>query len=472
MKSVSFLRNTWKKWESKSSDGRGNAENVNPQERQKPSPPRSTKRNERSLTITVVKHIPLDSLDAPKTVAIDGSWRPSEYRQPPSPIYDQFTQNRGDLSFMRRHNSQITLDTMTGDAERGLTSPIRPLRHATSNIVSRPSAPAQATVAYRSPEHSPSSPRHPSSPCKPTVSLRTTPPPTFHLLPPIDLDYGPGSKFERSLEASICKCLRSSPQSRHHSQCPRYSSSGGITIARSREVLDGRNSEKSVHAVLNKSLNSSPRSLYRRTGSTPHLPFIERSPRPSPTPTLSEYSCSETSEDHFPLSLFPAPPPLIVRKKIPAPLVLRPIRASSSQSSLDSTPIGTPTTPRNQSAYSPSQSSITSPNKKHFSLRQCASFSPPPFSPPNSPLPNPPSSPERSRWPSDSRRSPEYHGRPLRHAQSNANLRDALPFPATHRLTSSEPISDQSSLPIQIPSAKGRPEAIRGVRDLQGYMVR
>lgn len=458
MKSVSFLRNTWKKWESKASD-RSNTEDPSPHGIQKPSFPRASTTNSRGLSITV-KHIPLE---ISKSIPVDGSWRASEdYQPPPSPIYDQFTQHRGDLSLISRESSRSALDVAYyREEERGPISPRgstptspKTLRH-TSGPAPHSNYPAQPTVIYDN-EHNLSSPRHPSSPRQTTTSLRSPTLPTYQLLPPIDLNYGPGSKFERTLEGSGCKCVRASPQSRHREWCPRHSLDGSVPH---RTALDGRRSaQKTVHAVLDLSLDAHPRSLYHHTGSTPHLPYKARS---SSRPTPSEDSgFSEGSDaDHFPLSLFPVPPPLIVRKKVPAPLVLRPMHpASSSPSSRDSTPVGTPTTPRFHAA---SPAGSASPGKKHFSLRPAASFSPPPFSPPNSPLPRVPTTPDGAR------RSPDYGGRPLRGAQSSANLREALPFAARqHRLTSSEPMSEQIGLPSK------RPVAMRGVCDLEAYMVR
>ncbi|KAJ3487421.1 hypothetical protein NLJ89_g11713 [Agrocybe chaxingu] len=51
-------------------------------------------------------------------------------------------------------------------------------------------------------------------------------------------------------------------------------------------------------------------------------------------------------------------------------------------------------------------------------------------------------------------------------AQSTVDLRTALPFPATHRLTTSEPISDQASSPIR-KTARHRYGTVGRARDLQ-----
>ena len=99
----------------------------------------------------------------------------------------------------------------------------------------------------------------------------------------------------------------------------------------------------------------------------------------------------QNSDIHnFPLSLFPRPPPLPVRKKVPKPLVLRPSSSSSSRGLLPYSPLlGTPTPRRPGSLRSISQTSISSSTKRAFG-RPLTSVSPPPTSPPNTPLPIPP----------------------------------------------------------------------------------
>lgn len=135
-----------------------------------------------------------------------------------------------------------------------------------------------------------------------------------------------------------------------------------------------------------------------------------------------------------------------------------------------------------QAAPSPSQS--TSPSAKKYTLRSSASFSPPPSSPPNSPLPRvPPYFPRNSgaRHCSESHPAPPQsapavaHAHALRQAQSTVDLRDPLPFPATHRLTSSEPLPDQaprspSQRSLRSP-AKPRPKAVRASNELRVYSI-
>jgi hypothetical protein len=479
MKSVSFLRNTWRKWESKGSDSRGNPQNNIPEEHPKPSYSRSSAGTGRSLTVTV-QHLPIQASNA---TSVDGSWLSLEGQDkklPPSPNYDQFAQCRGEHSIIHRDSSRYALDVTYhnhGDSSPKLSKLDQPTTQTPSKhtpIQTRSNQAFSPVSSRDDRETRASGSRYLSLPRQPPPSPRSPTLPTYQILPPIDLHYGPGSKFEHFSEAGGCKCLRSGPQAKHHSRCPRYTHLEARKSMSPKVFSDTQTSQKTVHAVLDLSVDSKPRSLYHRTASTPHLPYKDAHKSKLPPSELSVYSTDGSEAEQFPLSLFPTPPPLIVRKKIPTPLLLRPLkRPSSPHSSRDSTPVGTPTTPRFHAMPSPSQSSVSSPGKKHFSLRPSASFSPPPFSPPNSPLPSLPTTPDGSQRPSEYRRSPDHGMRSLRSAQSNANLRDALPFPATHRLTSSEPISDQSSLPVSRPrlAARPRPEAVRA-KDFQEYMVR
>lgn len=469
MKSVSFFRNTWKKWEQKTSDGRDTSQVTRPPESQKLSHSRSPGR---SLTVTV-KHLPSEVSSA---LHVEGTWQPSESYQPPSPIYDQFTLQRTEHALPHRDGDQFVPDVSYFDHEPILHQtpknpqvefpPQKPLTYA-PNLPHMPSSTINSPFPVVREKRVDSTmnrdpPTHSRNPSRPTG--QTTPTlPSFQLLPPIDLNYGPTSKsvVQNSSEAKDCKC-GPLPLPRHHSQCPKYVSthaSGSLSPSRSTNSL--RNSPKSVNAVLDLCHDANPRSLYLSAGSTPHLPCRERT-QSSARSEHSSYSVGSSEAEHFPLSLFPLPPPLIVRKKVPAPLVLRSMTPASAQSSRDSTPVGTPTTPRFPLIHSPTQPSVTSPTKKFYTGRPSASFSPPPFSPPNSPLPKPPKVQEPGRRPSD------QYVRPLRTSQSSINFRNVLPFPATHRLTSSEPISDQSSLPIRRPV---KPRAIERPKNIQTYLV-
>jgi len=225
------------------------------------------------------------------------------------------------------------------------------------------------------------------------------------------------------------------------------------TISSTTSSEEVQDPQKMTHTALDL-VDAKPYTLYHTTRSMPYLPYEDEI---KSTQTCSASSVDST-EDKFPLSLFPTPPPLIVRKKIPPPPLLLhnlPLPVSP-QSSCDSTPVGTPTTPRFLSPRSPSQSIFGSYKRLDLG-RRVASISPPPFSPPNSPLPSPPVHYE------DGGRPLDYASRPLRSAYSSSNLKDALPLPAAHRLTFSESISDQSSLPIKR-SRKPRPEGMQPER--------
>jgi hypothetical protein len=230
---------------------------------------------------------------------------------------------------------------------------------------------------------------------------------------------------------------------RPYNSANRASSTDNISCTTSSDEI--QHPQKMFDTVLDLWVDAKPRTLYHRTRSMPYLPYESEKKSTQPT----SVSLVDASEGNFPLSLFPTPPVLMTRKRIPPPLMLRNSPPTSLQSSCDSTPVGTPTTPRFLSRNSPSQSNFGSCKRLHSS-RRITSISPPPFSPPNSPLPSPPVCHENNGRPL------EYAGRPrLRTAYSSSNLKDALPFSTTHRLTFSDSI--QSSLPIK-KSRNPRPE--------------
>lgn len=232
---------------------------------------------------------------------------------------------------------------------------------------------------------------------------------------------------------------------RPYNSANRASSTDNISCTTSSEEI---HPQKVFDSDLDLCVDAKPRTLYHRTRSMPYLPYESE----TNSTQASSVSLIDANEDNFPLSLFPTPPVLMARKRIPPPLVLRNSPPTSLQSSCDSTPVGTPTTPRFLSRNSPSQSNFGS-CKRPLSSRRFTSIPPPPFSPPNSPLPSPPVCHENNGRPL------EYAGRPrLRTAYSSSNLKDALPLSGTHRLTFSESI--QSSLPIK-KSRYPRPEGIQ-----------
>ena len=461
MRSVGFLRNPWKKREQKIPDSRDSAENSS-RSRTTQKPTRHSTNVSAAAGLNLAIKVECLPLDVSTASPVEGSWS----YQHSSPIQSGSPQKRSERTFIQRDGSRLGLDatyrahgamicggqkllrgnnplaqqasTEASSNEHLIHSPLSASRNTKEVFVlstNYPTLPRQSSSSF-----SPQSPRLPSSP----------------LLPPIDLDYGPRSKFDK-LEIKGCQCPRP-PKSTHHDCCPKFKFSEAQKSA-STATFSGslHGTYETVRADL--SADAKPRTLYRGTGSTPYLPCHEQVVSPA-RPESSGCSGESGDAESFPLSLFPLPPPLLVRKKIPAPLVLGSGLPSSAVSSRDSTPISTPTTPRFQSLNSPSQSSIASP-KKFYLGRTSAIFSPPPTSPPNSPLPDLP--PSRNV-------SPEKLAPTLRITHSNANLRGALPYPATHRLTSSEPISDHSSLPIKRPM-KPRPDPVK-VQDSHTYMVR
>ncbi|KAF8165459.1 hypothetical protein B0H34DRAFT_239880 [Crassisporium funariophilum] len=435
-----------RKWENKTAEYRDEKLLNSRNDNSKPlPPPPSLAPSGRTLTISL-KPMPLRNMTA---ASIEGSWQPSQSSssQPTSPIYAQYTESRDDRPIVRRSSSRFALDVThrrqdpSRNEGRQTPNSIHQLSQNTTTRVGKSSTHASG----RSQVSPPSSPKSPSFAA-------------YQVLPHGTTADSPAK--DCSVDRTSCKCHRHS-QSIHHSQCPRYSfMDAQNSVASIKLGAELQASPKTVHAVLDLSVDANPRSLYFATGSTPYLPYKDKEKSVFPLRSDGSASSVDGSEDNFPLSLFPAPPPLVIRKKVPTPLVIRPMLPSqSSQSSRDSTPVGTPTTPRFPSLNSPSQSSICSPSKKYFINRPLARNSPPPFSPPNSPLPIPPVTREEEVR--------HFSVRPLRTARSDNNLRGALPFPATHRLNSSEPISDQSSSPIKR-STRPRPEGVR-LKNLQSY---
>lgn len=310
-------------------------------------------------------------------------------------------------------------------------------------------APDTVSRAQGSPEFSQSPIRDklprlsPQLPCSSTDHLQKLVPPCtdvekslpyqkyFPMLQPLDVsdDQSPGSTLP-------------------YNSAYRASSTDNISCTSFDEI---QHPQKKFDAVLDLLVDAKPRTLYHRTRSMPYLHYESDT---NPT-QASSVSLVDANEGNFPLSLFPTPPVLMARKRIPPPLVLRNSPPTSIQSSCDSTPVGTPTTPRFLIRNSPSQSNFGSCKRLHAS-RRLTSISPPPFSPPNSPLPSPPVCHENNGRPL------EYAGQPrLRTAYSSSNLKDTLPLSATHRLTFSESI--YSSLPIKKPR-NPRPEGIQRPR--------
>lgn len=169
--------------------------------------------------------------------------------------------------------------------------------------------------------------------------------------------------------------------------------------------------------------------LHHASQSSPHLP-------PSSTPQ----ECPIDSQDLS--SLFPSPPPLVIRKRVPQPLVLQPRRPSAGSiapsspdpSSTESTPVSTPTS----SKFSPP---TQSPLSKGFA-RHANGIPPLLYDPPTSPLPSPPVSPQSRPRQASVPPQGRVH---LRGAQSTNNLRSNVSFSGssqTHRMTSSDPVAE------------------------------
>ncbi|KAJ6599171.1 hypothetical protein DFH09DRAFT_27501 [Mycena vulgaris] len=213
-------------------------------------------------------------------------------------------------------------------------------------------------------------------------------------------------------------------------------------------------SQQGVQAILDPPSVRQPRlSLYRTTRGSESTPYLKY------TPDLTDAEGSESSDDEtspsnpgFSLSLFPAPPPLPVRRRTtPKPLILLPtptiarLPPSPSFSSRDSTPIATPTTPRcvDPSIYSPRKSAspvsiLKKPGMTHS---------------PRSPAVTPPTTPALAAGWSEEPPSSCYNSTPrLRTAQSVPHLHPSLSLATSnaHRNTSSDTTSMSNRRPVHI----------------------
>ncbi|KAG5718754.1 hypothetical protein E4T56_gene2639 [Termitomyces sp. T112] len=177
------------------------------------------------------------------------------------------------------------------------------------------------------------------------------------------------------------------------------------------QVQASLDSTNTAHVVLDSPNSLVMRTLNHSSSSSPHLPITQT--RFGTGPQLHDEDLNSSQDT---LASFPSPPPLKVRKR-PPPLVL-PSAPTTGQSPLAgstySTPLATP---------------LPSPRSFKFSGRPLHTVTPPPHSPPNSPLPTPPTSPA-FLVPSDYR---NLSGKTLRTMHSTSEMRDL--FEVTHPLS-------------------------------------
>lgn len=212
--------------------------------------------------------------------------------------------------------------------------------------------------------------------------------PSLRLLPPTDMNYDQDGLYNLAASRSERSSLssRSSPNTPYLSIAEKSSSVRGqtarVTSRRTRLTTPAEPPDSPKIGYLTDRLHP------KIVESSSSKGYGSRTSAPPPKISIST---TQTSDVHdFPLSLFPQPPPLLVRRKVPKPLSLKPSRPSSpsSHSLLPYSPLGSPVSLRPRSLRSVSQASFAS--SKRGRGRPLASVSPPPTSPPNSPLPDPP----------------------------------------------------------------------------------
>lgn len=337
------------------------------------------------------------------------------------------------------------------------TPPSRPPRPPSLDLSSRPD---DSTPIPRSPNRVKFAPEpqvrpsHPGSPLRPafrhsrgksqlTLSLDRTDTPLTDSDGITYLEDVKTFPSHNELEPAVTGVHHRRKASEYHANGQHTNSADTISVASS-SASSWKDNSRTAHAVLDLSDSPNQRIRYHTTSSTPHLP-LPATKAEVHSRFLSGNTDEPDTSSGFPLSLFPPPPPLYIRKR-PKPLVLLPtpslarLPPSPLFSSNDSTPIGTPTSPRPPNfVYSPKPYSSNSLSK---SGRLLQTIPPPPYSPPNTPLPTPPASP--GIFTSFSPTSNEPTGRPLRTAQSTSEFRDHrfLALSAAHRTTSSAPAPD------------------------------
>ncbi|RDB22876.1 hypothetical protein Hypma_010325 [Hypsizygus marmoreus] len=492
MKSVSFLRNTWRKKDKPSPKGLDSESPVTEQALLEVSStsPLSKARFGETTSVISLQFDSISQSNSTRTVALNGaanraSAQPQVVPRFPGKHGAPFNASHGPPQNASHGPPSLNLrhsDFVRGS--RATAPPRRPPRPPSLNLSGQPSP-----TIPRSPNRVKFAPEAQMRSFTSRSALRPTLRRNSHsvqsTLSPAD---GVDTIFSNVSNDSLDSLPSDSPSSSDkgscstthtssHSMALQYQGPDQCTsLAQSPNTMRSspvspKDSSRTVHAILDldDSPNSNIRSVYHTTSSTSHLPLdrggsSSMSLKSSP---LSRNVGQEASSD-FPLALFPSPPPLVIRKR-PKPLVLLPtptiaqLPPSPLLGSNDSTPLATPTTPHPLYSPSPSKSRSTKVISRGPG-RPLNSIPPPVYSPPDSPLPTPPMSP---RW-----AEPEYR-RPLRNAQSTSELRGYLPEsrqPA-HRPTASAPVSDlYPGIAAVRKRVKSRPEVYAPVPQLRGYV--
>ncbi|KAF8076268.1 hypothetical protein FPV67DRAFT_1664553 [Lyophyllum atratum] len=428
MKPVSFLRNTWRKRDNKSSTKTQSAHRVEPAllEVQSPSPLLKPAFGEAASVFSLEFDSTFQDPQSNITgrVLVNGS---ENWESIHAQIVPRLRGKHGSLfhsSHGPPHNPShgprsLNIGTQ---ALRSGTSPHRPPRPPSLNLSSQP-----PSVIPRSPTRVKFAPDPPVRPSHPTSPLRQA-------FPRVGRTNRSSSVPDSSKDSdTIQDCQVQEVAAPDVDE--KLSDYSGNSPAKPTGLAPSPFSDTPNMAPAVLDLSDAPvsKSLYHASSSAPHLPLPQqRSRRPNTEPRDSLRSSRDT------LASFPQPPPLRVRKR-PRPLVLLPtptlaqLPPSPLFGSNDSTPVATPTTSRPLNA-------LSSPKSPKYPGRPLHTISPPAYSPPNSPLPAPPTS-SGFVMPFDREK---HSGRALRTAQSTSELRAhrfGNLYPS-HRATSSAPASD------------------------------
>jgi len=361
MQPVAFLRKAWKKWEKKRTDKRNTRASTF---HYVPSPRRSRSWSYRSASNAFRR----TTLPKPEQISFD------DYTNSVLASHKWIT--------IKRHKSTVKESTSyCGEQATSLCRNPRRESQPASPLTCFTIPPA-SKYASRNKQDDRASDFHPR---RGRNSSIPSPLPSLRLLPPTDVNYDQDDNLAayRSERSSVSS--RSSPNIPCLSIVEKSSSLRGqtarIATRRTRlSMITPPTEPPDSPGYLTDRLRPKTESTSSPKGYGGHT---------SPPPKIPVSTIQSGDFHEFPLSLFPQPPPLLVRKKVPKPLALKPSFPSSHSSLLPYSPLGSPASPRPRSLRSLSQASFASSTKRGLG-RPLTSVSPPKTSPPNSPLPNPP----------------------------------------------------------------------------------
>jgi hypothetical protein len=346
MQPIAFLRDAWKKWARKRSNKRNGSASAFDH---RPSPMKSRARS----------HRPTSHCSSRTVLPNPGQILFEDYIKP-------MLMSHRWISIKKRPSSSTVKECTYYNEE------ITTLHH-NSHRDSHPASPSIIALPSQYSSHSKRDSHVSDIHCRPGGSSRYHPP---H--PRLSLELLPESKTNDDKYSYAG--FRSERASLSSYSSPKFPCSNLVEA-----ISTGRRDHDRIARITPRTtrLATVPPAELQTTQSTdrerPTQPKVYNSHTTIPTSIAQ----SNDLHDDSPLST-PPQPPLLVRKKVPKPLVLRPVQPSSSRGMMPYSPTG-----MNRPGSLRSQASFSSQTKRAVGRPQ-TSVSPPPTSPPNSPLPTPP----------------------------------------------------------------------------------